>query len=48
MTLYMPNQIHQYGLLGGQRVFGIHPHIAEKRGTEVVSGTFGHTVEEPP
>ena len=24
--------------------FGIHPHIAEKRGSKVVYGTFGHTV----
>ena len=25
--------------------FRIHPHLAEKRGTLLLKGTFGHTVE---
>ena len=24
--------------------FGIHPHLAEKRGTLLLQATFGHTV----
>ena len=27
--------------------FGIHPHLAEKRGILQLQATFGHTVDNP-
>ena len=44
MPLHTPKQTWEFALSGDQRIFRIHPHIAEKRGTLLMSRTFGHTV----